>query len=108
MDMKKIDFRRSDAYYTVLENYYDIQKKTVDTVDFVDRKYAKKIDKVLFNEFKFTLRQAKRNYRQAIRSEKKEVNKGRFSAFIAKLKRKKVVDCIDNTVELSSLSDEKQ
>ncbi|MGN0819023.1 MAG: hypothetical protein ACI4M6_01325 [Christensenellaceae bacterium] len=92
MKIKEVDFRRSELYSAVLQNYYSLQALTLDSLDFVDRKYAKKINSIIFKEFKSTFKQAKRNYRSVIRAEKKAKRKFWFWLF----KRKNSVKSLKN------------
>lgn len=88
MELKQLDFRRSEKYSECMQNYFSLSVECLDVGDYVDKRYLKKIRKILFKEFKFTLRQAKRNYRKAVKSERMQSIKANVKLFMAKFRKK--------------------
>ena len=99
-----MDFRRLDKYAICMDEYFDVQEKTLDVPDYVPAKYLEKIDKLLFKEFKRTRKQArkehireckderkiaKKNLRQERRKERIARLKGFFKRLLQRLKKDK-------------------
>lgn len=91
--LKELDFRRLEIYSEALLHYYQLMQETIDTADYVPEKFCKKINRVIFKEFKTLLKQGKHNYRSALRIEKKEAFYSKFTALKSKFKSRFKNEC---------------
>ena len=88
MEIKEIDYRRFDLMNETLNNYYQAMNATVDTADYVPARQVKRINNLIYKEYKYTVKQVKRNYKAVYRYEHNLVIKAKLKAFKDKIKSK--------------------
>ncbi len=88
MEIKEIDYRRFDLMNETLNNYYKAMLETVDTADYVPPRKFKKINDLIFKEYKYTVKQVKKNYKAVYRYERNQALKAKLTALKDKIKSK--------------------